>query len=245
MFNRVIRLIRSFFNKFLTNAEDPVTILENNIRDMRNQVPKLNEGVARAHGTVFMLEKQEQQYALEENNLRAKLKAAAMSNEDEIGKDIALQLQRTLDQRKKTQLALEQAQAGLKSMEDLRDVQVRKIKSETEKIKDAIEDSKVSKLKGELAELFQTYEVGDLAYSNDEMLEKLNRESATNEGKLAAASSGVDMAQIKVEQKAEAIQADELYKQFKSEMNIDIAPSSKSTSKESTTTKQKVKKTIG
>ncbi len=242
MFARIKRLIKSFLNKFISAAEDPVLILENNIREMKEQIPKLNQGVAKAHGTVIMLEKQEAQYQAEEKALRAKLKAAAASGENEIGKDIALQLQRTINQREKTEMSLEAAREGLQSMEELRDTQIRKIKSETEKIKDAIEDSKVAKLKGELATLFETYEVGDVSGSNDEMLEKLTQEAAMNEGKLAAASKSPDMKSIQLEKKAEEIQAEELYKQFTEEMNIDIASGSKTTKQK---TNQKVKKTMG
>lgn len=242
MFNRLSRLISSFFNKFLTAAEDPVTILENNIREMRNQIPKMNQGVAKAHGTVILLEKQLDQYKVEEKSLRAKLKAAALTGEDEIGRDIALQLQRTINQREKTEQSMISANEGLQSMEELRDTQMRKIKSETEKIKDVIEDSKVARLKGELAELFETYEVGDVAYSNQEMLEKLEQKSAMNEGKLAAASKSPDMKALQLEKKAEEIEAEGLYAQFKEEMNIDIAPS---TSTEKQKGKESVKKTIG
>jgi phage shock protein A len=231
MFNRLARLISAFFNKFLTAAEDPVTILENNIREMRDQIPKMNQGVAKAHGAVIMLQREEEELKSQEAGLRAKLKAAALSNENEIGRDIAMQLQRIINQRQKNADALLAAQNGLKTMEELRDAQIRKIKSETEKIKDAIDNSKVSKLKGELAELFETYQVGDVAYSNDEMLEKLNKEAAYNEGKLAAAAKTPDMADIRIEKKAEELQAEELYKQFAAEMNIDIAPSAKNDTK--------------
>ena len=244
MFNRLFRLISAFFNKFLTAAEDPVTILENNIREMRDQIPKMNQGLAKAQGTVILLEKEVIELIKTEGNLRAKLKAAAMSGEDAIGQDIAMQLQRAISQKQKIEESLEAAKNGLKTMEDLRDAQMRKIKQETEKIKDAIDNSKVSKLKGELAQLFETYEVGDLAYSNDEMLEKLNKQAAEDEAKLIVASKSPDMADIKLEKKAEEIQAKELYKQFAAEMNIDIAPSNKQDSKDEEKAKT-ASKTIG
>jgi len=241
MFKRLTRLIQSFFNKFLTAAEDPITILENNIREMRDQIPKMNQGLAKAQGAVILLEKEETELIKNEGSLRAKLKAAALSSEDTIGRDIAMQLQRVITQKQKISESLDAARNGLKTMEELRDAQVRKIKQETEKIKDAIDNSKVSKLKGELAELFQTYEVGDLAYSNDEMLEKLNKKSAEDEAKLMIASKTPDMVDIKLEKKAEELQADELYKQFVAEMNIDVAPSTKSDTKESKSTKTATK----
>jgi phage shock protein A len=240
MLKRIITIIKSFFNKFLNKVEDPVAILENNIREMRNQIPKLNEGVARAHGTAIMLKRQADEYAKEEQALRAKLKVAASAGEDEMGQDIALQLQRTIEQKNKTVQALKEAQDGLKSMQDLRDTQIRKIKSETEKIKDTIEDSKVAKLKGELAQLFETYQVGDTAQVNKEMMDRLQEESAYNEGKLAAAADSVDMKQIQIEKDAERLQAKSLYEQFKNEMDMDISSKTQDRSKE-----KKAEKTIG
>jgi phage shock protein A len=225
MFARISRIIKAFLNKFITLAEDPITILENNIREMRDKIPQLNAGIAKAHGNVILLEKKLAELKSNEADLRAKLKAAALSNQDEIGKDIALELQKVIDQVKSTEISMIQANEGLKNMEELRDTQMRKIRKETEKIKTAIENAKISKLKAELAELFETYNVGDVAYSNEEMLEKLNKESAINEGKLKSASKSVDMTNIRLEQRAEEIQAEELYKQFKAEMNLDVVAS--------------------
>ena len=220
MFARLGRLLRSFFNKFLTAAEDPVTILENNIREMRDTIPKLNKALAKATGSVILLEKELEVFKQEEKELRAKLKAAAVSGEDQLGQDIALQLQRTMEARKKQEMALKGAKDGLASMREMRDAQIRKIKQETEKIKDAIKDARVAKLQGELAGLFESFDVGDVAYSNEDMLGKLREEAATNEGKLEVASESYDMKAIKLEQKAEEIQAEALYEQFKHEMGI-------------------------
>lgn len=238
MFSRIFRVIKSFFNKFLGSIEDPVLILENNIREMKSQIPKLNEAVAKASGTYILLEKQLENAYREEKSLKAKLKAAAMASEDKIGREIALQLQRTINQREKLQVDLKSARGGLESMKELRDSQVLRIKREAERIKDTIEDSKVSKLKGELAELFETYKVDDVAFSNDEMMEKLQEESAMAEGKFQVASEGPQMQEIKLEKKMEEMEADSLYSQFKQEMGIDIASdSSKTKAEDKTTTK--------
>lgn len=239
MFARLGRLIKAFFNKFLTAAEDPETILENNIREMRDQIPRLNEALAKAQGSVILLERELIELKKQEQQLRAKLKAAAMASEDEMGQDIALQLQHTIEAKNKQSEALEKAQQGLASMREIREAQIRKIKQETEKIKSAIKDSRVAKLQGELASLFESFEVGDVAYSNEDMLNKLKEEAATNEGKLAVAGSSYDMKAIKLEKKAEEIEAQALYEQFKNEMGI--APSG---SKEKSATKE-TQKTIG
>jgi hypothetical protein len=116
---------------------------------------------------------------------------------------------------------------------------MRKIQKETEKIKDAIKDSRVAHLQGELASLFETFQVGDVAYSNEDMLNKLREEAATNEGKLEIASQSYDMKAIKLEKKAEEIQAESLYEQFKHEMGIEAQPEAKAKKEKS------AQKTIG
>ena len=46
MFNRLSRMFRSFFGFFISVAENPELILEQNIRDMNDQVPRMNESIA-------------------------------------------------------------------------------------------------------------------------------------------------------------------------------------------------------
>lgn len=239
MFARFTRLIKSFLNKFLTAAEDPVTILENNIREMKDSIPKLNKALAKAKGSVILLEKELEVLRDEEVQLRGKLKAAALSNENQLGQDIALELQRTIDAIDKQEKSLESARDGLNSMQEMRDAQIRKIRQESEKIKDAIKDARVAKLQGELASLFETFEVGDIAYSNEDMLQKLREEAADNQGKLEVASESYDMKAIKLEKKAEEIQAESLYEQFKHEMGI------QSSDEEASKSEKKKEKTIG
>ena len=46
MWNRFKRAMRSFVGFFVTSIEDPELILEQNIRDMNDQVPRMNESIA-------------------------------------------------------------------------------------------------------------------------------------------------------------------------------------------------------
>ena len=47
MWARLKRLFRSIFGAFISDSENPRKILEQNIRDMRDKVPEINEGFAR------------------------------------------------------------------------------------------------------------------------------------------------------------------------------------------------------
>ena len=56
MFDRFKRAMRSFFGFFVSSIEDPELILEQNIRDMNDQVPKMNESIAMVRANVTLLE---------------------------------------------------------------------------------------------------------------------------------------------------------------------------------------------
>ena len=62
MWRRFKRAIRSFFGFFISVAEDPELILEQNIRDMNDQVPRMNESIAMVKANATLLEKEEAKY---------------------------------------------------------------------------------------------------------------------------------------------------------------------------------------
>ena len=76
MFQRLSRMIRSFVGFFISVAEDPELILQQNIRDMNDQVPRMNESIAMVKANVTLLEKEEAKYKTDMANLTAKVKAA-------------------------------------------------------------------------------------------------------------------------------------------------------------------------
>ena len=65
---------------FISVAEDPELILEQNIRDMNDQVPRMNESIAMVKANVTLLEKEQSKYAAEIQNLTAKVKAGELVN---------------------------------------------------------------------------------------------------------------------------------------------------------------------
>ena len=48
-------MIRSFVGFFISAAEDPELILQQNIRDMNDQVPRMNESIAMVKANVTLL----------------------------------------------------------------------------------------------------------------------------------------------------------------------------------------------
>ena len=62
MWQRFRRAMRSMFGWMVSAAEDPELILEQNIRDLNDQVPKMNESIAMVKANVTLLEKENQKY---------------------------------------------------------------------------------------------------------------------------------------------------------------------------------------
>ena len=93
MFNRLSRIFRSFFGFFISIAEDPELILEQNIRDMNDQVPRMNESIAMVKANVTLLEKEEAKYKAQLADLGAKVKASIQAGRDDLAGAFAVQLE--------------------------------------------------------------------------------------------------------------------------------------------------------
>src|SRR5580765_560916 len=89
MWQRFTRMIRSFVGFFISVAEDPELILQQNIRDMNDQVPRMNESIAMVKANVTLLEKEEAKYKNDMANLTAKVKAAIQANRDDLAGSFA------------------------------------------------------------------------------------------------------------------------------------------------------------
>src|ERR1700733_7820579 len=95
MWQRLSRVVRSFIGFFISASEKPELILQQNIRDMNDQVPRMNESIAMFKANVTLLEKQEAQYKEAVGSLAARVKAAIQANLDDIAATYATQLEQT------------------------------------------------------------------------------------------------------------------------------------------------------
>src|SRR5579863_5687547 len=93
MWKRLTRALRSIAGFFVTSIEDPELILEQNIRDLNDQVPKMNESIAMVRANVTLLEKENTKYKAEFTALSAKVKAAIQAGRDDLAAQYATQLQ--------------------------------------------------------------------------------------------------------------------------------------------------------
>src|SRR5436305_3521874 len=112
MWQRLSRVVRSFIGFFISVAEDPELILQQNIRDMNDQVPRMNESIAMVKANVTLLEKEEYKYKAETSDLIAKVKASIQGGRDDLAGHFALQLEQRKSALARTQGQLQTARAA-------------------------------------------------------------------------------------------------------------------------------------
>jgi phage shock protein A len=198
--------VRSFIGFFVSSIEDPEMILEQNIRDLNDQVPKMNESIAMIRANVTLLEKENAKYKTEVNDLTAKVKAAIQAGRD----DLAAQYEGQLTA----------AQAAWEKALNVKKAFMREKERKTQEAMDAIRDARRAQWQAKVADAMESFRVAGIDATHDEMVRKIEEQTAVNEARLHMALETVDHQALQIEEDAEKLQAQELVKQFKMEMGL-------------------------
>jgi len=223
MWRRLSRVFRSFFGFFISVGENPELILEQNIRDMNDQVPRMNESIAMVKANVTLLEKEEAQYKTKVNELTAKVKAAISAGRDDIAGSFAVQLEQTRAALARTQGQLQTANAAFDKAMAVKKAFMMEKERKTQEALNAIRDYRRAQWQKKVADSMEEFEVAGISATHDEMVRKIEEQTAVNEARMELAMGNVDQQKIKIEEEAEKMQANELVKQFKAEMGL-ISP---------------------
>lgn len=220
MWKRFVRAIKSLFGKAVSSIEDPKLILEQNIRELNDQVPKMNESIATVKASVTLLEKELGKYKREYQDLVSKMKASINAGRDDIAANYAMRLESV-----KSHMGQTQAQHSTAKRAYEKSLEVKKafLKEKDRKIaeaKDALRAHERAKWQSKIADTLETFEVGGIDQTHEEMLNRINEQTALNEAKMEMALDSVDTDNMKIEEEAEKIRASELVKQFKLEMGL-------------------------
>jgi phage shock protein A len=220
MWERLRRLVRSFVGFFISVAEDPELILQQNIRDMNDQVPRMNESIAMVKANVTLLEREQAKYQDDISNLTAKVKAAIQANRDDIAGSFAAQLEQTKGALARNQGQLTTARAAFEKAMTVKQAFMREKDRKTQEALNAIADHRRAEWQKKVADVMEQFDVAGISQTHDEMVRKIQEETAVNEARMDMALSNVDQQKIKIEDEAEKLQASELVKQFKIEMGL-------------------------
>jgi phage shock protein A len=214
-------------------AEDPELILQQNIRDLNDQVPRMNESIAMVKANATLLEREEKKYQDDIAALTAKVKAAIQANRDDIAGAFATQLEQTKAALARNQGQLTTARAAFEKAMTVKRAFMAEKDRKTQEALNAIADHRRAQWQKKVADTMEQFEVAGISQTHDEMIRKIQEETAVNEARMDMALSNVDQQKIKIEEEAANLQASELVKQFKVEMGL-AAPQSSGAGAEKT-----------
>ena len=220
MWNRFVRMVRSFVGFFISSVENPEIILEQNIRDMNDQVPRMNESIAMVKANVTLLEKEETKYKYDLTDLTAKIKASIQAGRDDLAGSFAVQLEQVRSALARTQGQLTTARTAFDKAQSVKEAFLREKERKTREALDAIRDYRRAQWQKKVADAMEQFDVAGISQTHEEMVRKIEEQTAMNEARMEVALGNVDQQKVKIEEEAEKLRASELVKQFKVEMGL-------------------------
>ncbi len=220
MWKRFTRLIKSLFGGAISAMEDPRLILEQNMRELNDQVPKMNENIATVKANAMLLQKEHKKYTAELQNLTAKIKAAIQAGRDDIAQRYALQLQQTKEAQARTAEQLSYAEQAYEKALQVKKAFMREREKKISEAKEALRAHERAKWQAKIADTLEQFEVAGVDQTHDEMLNRINEQTAKQEARMELALDSIDTESMQIEEDAQEIQAAELVKQFKLEMGM-------------------------
>ncbi len=218
MFKRFIRAIKSMFGGLISSMEDPKLILEQNIRDLNDQIPQMNENIATVKANLLMLQKEAKRNEKQIAELTSKIKSAIQANRDDIAEGYALQLEKAKETIIHTNDQLAFAERAYEKALKVKKVFMREKDRKIQEAKEALRASERAEWQSKIADTLEQFEVGGIDQTHDEMISRINEESAKNEARMEIALDSIDTQTMEIEANAEKIRAHELVEQFKMEM---------------------------
>jgi phage shock protein A len=224
MWQRFKRLIRSLLGSFLGSAEDPEAILEQNLRDMEEQVPRMNAQIAMVRANVTLLEKESERAERERHELVARVKAALAEGREDLAEDFALQLESARGHAGRAKAQLEAAQRAYEKALEVRQAFMAEKERKSRQAMDIMRAARQARWQSKVAEAMETFDIAGIDATHDEMVRRIEEQAALDSARLEMALESVDVTKARVEAEAERLRARELLAQFKAEMGIKDAP---------------------
>jgi phage shock protein A len=224
IWSRFKRFIRSAFGGAIAAMEDPRLILEQNIREMNDQVPKMNENIATVKANVIMLQKEVRRAEQEIVNVTSRIKAAIQAERDDIAQQYAMQLERARDSSTRAREQLKYASAAYDKALQVKKAFMREKERKISEARDALRAHERAKWQARVADTMEQFEVGGVDQTHDEMIQRIYEETARSEARMELALDSVDQQALRIEEDAEAMRASELVRQFKLEMGMGEPP---------------------
>lgn len=226
LWRRFKRALRALLGKAVETIEDPRLILEQNIRELNDQVPKMNQHIASVKATVTLLERELAKYKKEYEELIARVKAALAQNREDLAEQYALRVEKLKQSIAQTQVELEAAQKAYEKALEVKKLFMREKERKIQEARAALQQYERAQWQAKIAEAFEQFEVGGIDQTHDEMVRRLQEKAAQYEARLEIALESIDTSRLKIEEEMERIQAKDSLSRLKAELGLEIPPKS-------------------
>jgi phage shock protein A len=220
MWERFKRVIRSIFGAAIDSVEDPELILKQNIRDLEDQVPKMNESIAMVRANQTLLENEISKLDAQEKELSAKIQAALRANRRDIALTYANQFEQVKRDRATSASQLEAAKAAYEKASQVKRAFIQEKERKKQSAIAALNAAKRAEWQGKVADAMEKFQVGGIDATHDEMVRRLEEKAAVSSAKLDMALDKVDSTSFKIEEEARAIESSETLRQFELQMGL-------------------------
>ncbi|MBX3469938.1 MAG: PspA/IM30 family protein [Planctomycetes bacterium] len=220
MWQRIKRIFRSIIGWFIELGEDPVLILKQNIRDLEDQVPALNENLAMIKAQVTLVEKELRRLNDREAELTAKIKAALQGGRRDIALNYATTLEEVRREKSAQERQLKTATEAFDKAQKMKRVFMLEKEKRIQEAKKALNSKRQAEWNQKVANAMSSFQVAGIDQTHSEMVDKLEREAAQAEAKLEMAMDSMATEHYDIEQDAKKLQANETLRQFEMQMGM-------------------------
>lgn len=211
------------FGGFVSSMEDPKLILEQNIRELNDQIPQMNENITTVKANAMMLRKEVEKYEKSISEITSKIRSAIEADRDDLAEGYALQLEKAKENLQHSKQQLKYADQAYEKALKVKQAFMREKDRKIKEARDALRASERAEWQSKVADALESFEMGGLDQTHSEMVNRLNEETARNEARMEIALESVDTETMEIEANAEKLRAKELVNQFKVEMGKDSA----------------------
>ena len=220
--NWFVRIWRGFWGAFFENAEDPELTLKQLMRDMRAKIPKMRMAVASALGARNMAQADLDSARAELANLEPQIIAAVR------GGEATRQAAEVLIARKKNieisipdkERQLELAQQAGDQAKQLLDAYEREVERRTQVAIQKINRNKQSAMLEQMAQLRQSFEVGDDANVLEDVGRRIDERFAKAQGMLEVSGRSTQAQLAQVELQAAQLAVSNEYTEYQRQLGL-------------------------
>ncbi len=220
MWTRLKRLFRSIFGGIIDSAEDPELILQQLIRDMNDEVPKMRENVAQVMATEKRLAREIEANQVKLTDLDAKIKAAIRTGHDDIAATLIGEMQtiqRTIETSRNNH---QQAKLASVKAREFLDNYMAQVRRKTAEAMQLISANKQAAMQERLAQTMASFQLGDSSQTFDDMREKISNRIASAEAKAELASTSLDTRMQGIDKEIANIEAQDMLLAYKKQMGL-------------------------